>query len=84
MPSVFLFPIANPLLQGRSRAVETGWLSRASLEQFGVSSWQPASSNWGQWTWVAIVPKHRQVAPGTIRSIMRQAHLTQQEFNRLW
>lgn len=37
----------------------------------------------GHWTWVAIVPKHGQVAPGTIRSIMRQAHLTQEEFDRL-
>ena len=29
------------------------------------------------------VPNHREVAPGTIRSILRQAGLTQEEFDRL-
>jgi len=31
----------------------------------------------------AIVPKHREVAAGTLRSILRQARLSQQEFERL-
>jgi predicted RNA binding protein YcfA (HicA-like mRNA interferase family) len=29
------------------------------------------------------VPHHREVAPGTIRSILRQAGLTQEEFDTL-
>ena len=29
------------------------------------------------------VPKHREVAPGTLRSILRQAQLSEAEFNRL-
>jgi predicted RNA binding protein YcfA (HicA-like mRNA interferase family) len=31
----------------------------------------------------ATVPHHREVAPGTIRSILRQAGLTQEEFDTL-
>jgi predicted RNA binding protein YcfA (HicA-like mRNA interferase family) len=31
----------------------------------------------------ATVPKHRDVAPGTLRSILRQAHLSEGEFKRL-
>lgn len=31
----------------------------------------------------ATVPKHRDVAPGTLRSILRQARLNQAEFDRL-
>ena len=31
----------------------------------------------------ATVPKHREVAPGTLRSILRQAHLSEAEFKRL-
>lgn len=31
----------------------------------------------------ATVPKHREVAPGTLRSILRQAHLSETDFNRL-
>lgn len=31
----------------------------------------------------ATVPKHREVAPGTLRSILRQAHLSETEFQLL-
>jgi predicted RNA binding protein YcfA (HicA-like mRNA interferase family) len=31
----------------------------------------------------ATVPKHREVAGGTLRSILRQAHLTEAEFEKL-
>jgi predicted RNA binding protein YcfA (HicA-like mRNA interferase family) len=31
----------------------------------------------------AVVPRHREVAGGTLRSILRQAHLTESEFNDL-
>ncbi|MGD9590306.1 MAG: type II toxin-antitoxin system HicA family toxin [Pyrinomonadaceae bacterium] len=31
----------------------------------------------------ATVPKHREVASGTLRSILRQAHLTESEFAEL-
>lgn len=31
----------------------------------------------------ATVPRHREVASGTLRSILRQAHLTESEFNKL-
>jgi predicted RNA binding protein YcfA (HicA-like mRNA interferase family) len=31
----------------------------------------------------ATVPKHREVAPGTLRSILRQAQLSEAEFMRL-
>ena len=31
----------------------------------------------------AIVPDHREIAPGTIRSILRQAKLSEEEFARL-
>jgi len=34
-------------------------------------------------TLTATVPKHREVAPGTLRSILRQGHLTEAEFKRL-
>jgi len=34
-------------------------------------------------TLTAIVPKHREIAAGTLRSILRQARLTQREFERL-
>jgi len=37
----------------------------------------------GQSTLTATVPNHREVAPGTLRSILRQAHLTLEEFDRL-
>ncbi len=30
-----------------------------------------------------VVPKHREVAGGTLRSILRQADLTESEFNNL-
>lgn len=30
-----------------------------------------------------IVPKHREVSSGTLRSILRQANLTESEFNNL-
>ena len=33
--------------------------------------------------WVAIVPNHREVAVGTLRSILRQSGLTAEEFERL-
>lgn len=32
---------------------------------------------------VVIVPKHREVAPGTLRSILRQAGLSWDEFDRV-
>lgn len=32
---------------------------------------------------IAIVPDHREVATGTLRSILRQAGLTPEEFERL-
>ena len=31
----------------------------------------------------AIVPKHREVATGTLRSVLRQAGLSEEEFERL-
>ena len=34
-------------------------------------------------TRTAIVPKHREVAAGTLRSVLRQAGLTQTEFEAL-
>ena len=34
-------------------------------------------------TLTATVPKHREVAPGTMRSILRQARLSEAEFKRL-
>ncbi|MDX6445519.1 MAG: hypothetical protein QOH71_2593 [Blastocatellia bacterium] len=34
-------------------------------------------------TLTATVPKHRDVAPGTLRSILRQARISEQEFKRL-
>ena len=34
-------------------------------------------------TLTATVPKHRDVAAGTLRSILRQAHLSVEEFERL-
>jgi predicted RNA binding protein YcfA (HicA-like mRNA interferase family) len=37
----------------------------------------------GEGTLTATVPKHREVAAGTLRSILRQARLTQEDFERL-
>jgi predicted RNA binding protein YcfA (HicA-like mRNA interferase family) len=34
-------------------------------------------------TFTATVPKHREVASGTLRSILRQAQLSEEEFKRL-
>jgi len=34
-------------------------------------------------TLTATVPKHREVAAGTLRSVLRQAHLDQNEFEQL-
>lgn len=31
----------------------------------------------------AIVPRHKEVSSGTLRSILRQANLTESEFNKL-
>ncbi len=31
----------------------------------------------------ATVPKHREVASGTLRSVLRQAHLSEAEFDKL-
>jgi predicted RNA binding protein YcfA (HicA-like mRNA interferase family) len=36
-----------------------------------------------QGVWTAIVPNHRDVSLGTLRSIIRQAGLTPDEFERL-
>lgn len=33
--------------------------------------------------WTAIVPRHREVAVGTLRSILRQANLSPEEFEAL-
>ena len=33
--------------------------------------------------WTAIVPRHREVAVGTLRSILRQAGLSPEEFDAL-
>ena len=33
--------------------------------------------------WVAIVPDHRELAVGTLRTIVRQAGITVEEFERL-
>ena len=33
--------------------------------------------------WVTVVPDHREVAVGTLRSILRQAGITAEEFERL-
>ena len=33
-------------------------------------------------TLTAIIPKHREISAGTLRSILRQARLTQKEFER--
>ena len=37
----------------------------------------------GDGTLTATVPKHREVAAGTLRSVLRQAHLTHEEFEQL-
>lgn len=37
----------------------------------------------GEGVLTATVPKHREVAPGTLRSILRQARLSEAEFKRL-
>jgi predicted RNA binding protein YcfA (HicA-like mRNA interferase family) len=37
----------------------------------------------GEGTLTATVPKHREVAAGTLRSILRQAHLSPKDFERL-
>ncbi|MGI0493383.1 type II toxin-antitoxin system HicA family toxin [Alkalinema pantanalense CENA528] len=34
-------------------------------------------------TWTVIVPYHREVSPGTLRSILRQAGLSVDEFEEL-
>jgi len=34
-------------------------------------------------TLTATVPNHREVSPGALRSILRQAHLSFEEFDRL-
>lgn len=34
-------------------------------------------------TLTATVPRHREVAAGTLRSVLRQAHLTPEQFERL-
>jgi len=34
-------------------------------------------------TLTATVPKHREVSPGTLRSILRQARLSEREFDHL-
>jgi predicted RNA binding protein YcfA (HicA-like mRNA interferase family) len=34
-------------------------------------------------TLTATVPRHREVAAGTLRSVLRQAHLSEDEFSRL-
>ena len=37
----------------------------------------------GDGTRTAIVPKHREIATGTLRSILRQAGITPESFNSL-
>jgi predicted RNA binding protein YcfA (HicA-like mRNA interferase family) len=37
----------------------------------------------GQGTRTAVVPKHKEIAAGTLRSILRQAGLSESEFNAL-
>jgi predicted RNA binding protein YcfA (HicA-like mRNA interferase family) len=36
-----------------------------------------------QGTWIAIVPRHREVSVGTLRSILRQAGISVEEFEAL-
>ena len=55
-------------------------------QKFTASIWQEDvkfAKTTGEGTLTATVPKHREVAAGTLRSILRQAHLRVEEFDRL-
>ncbi|MDA0367381.1 MAG: type II toxin-antitoxin system HicA family toxin [Proteobacteria bacterium] len=62
----------------RRRLIVAGWReagTSGSHVKFALRS--------GAGVRTAIVPKHREIAVGTLRSILRQAGITQEEFENL-
>lgn len=69
----------RPVLSGRSNVN-----SKPPFVEVGqTGSHVKFAKTTNEGTLATIVPKHREVAVGTLRSILRQARLSQQEFERL-
>ena len=67
-----------PFREVRRRLLAAGW------EEVGTSgSHVKFAKTTAAGTRTAIVPKHREVARGTLRSILRQAGISPEEFDEL-
>ncbi|MCJ7574990.1 type II toxin-antitoxin system HicA family toxin [Candidatus Bathyarchaeota archaeon] len=66
-----------PVLSGR-RVVKA--LQRAGFTVVGRKGSHIRMRKVSDRVYVAIIPDHREIAPGTLRSILRQAGLTREEF----
>ena len=67
-----------PFREVRRRLLAAGW-----IEIGATGSHIKIAKRSGAGTRTAIVPKHREVARGTLRSILRQAGISPEEFDRL-
>lgn len=71
-------PKILPFREVRRRLLAAGW------EEAGVTgSHVKFAKRTTTGTRTAIVPKHREVARGTLRSILRQAGISEDEFDKL-
>ncbi len=72
-------PLRNlPFREVRRRLMTAGWVEVGATGSHVKFAKRSAA---GMRT--AIVPKHREVALGTLRSILRQAGISPEEFHRL-
>ena len=69
---------ALPYREVRRRLIAAGWAQIGATGSHVKFAKRTASG-----TRTAIVPKHREVARGTLRSILRQAGISEEEFDRL-
>lgn len=65
------------------RVVKTKLLKVGFVEVGQTGSHVKFARTTAEGTRTATVPKHREIASGTLRSILRQAGLSEEEFNRL-
>ncbi|MBI4183500.1 MAG: type II toxin-antitoxin system HicA family toxin [Proteobacteria bacterium] len=67
-----------PFREVRRRLIAAGWAEAGATGSHVKFAKRSAAG-----TRTAIVPKHREVALGTLRSILRQAGISPEEFDRL-
>jgi len=72
-------PLKNlPYREVRRRLLAAGWMEAGTTGSHVKFSKRSAAG-----IRTAVVPKHREIALGTLRSILRQAGISPEEFERL-